>query len=348
MPSLPVTSFDLNSANWSTNAGFGAGAPGWYREVGLVDPSVVHLQGAVRQTSASGSNPNVIGTLSPAACPDRVVYRIVHTFNGTYADVAISPNGQITLIDPRPPAVKDYSFVSLEGIVYEQFLPVPNLIEVNLTNWSPNAGFGAAAPAWYSDGSFYVHLQGAVTQTSSSGSSANLIGTLLPPSNAFVYTIVHTFDGTFADVGINPSTGQIALIDPKPPTIKDYSFVSLEGIIFGSGIEQLPISLNPTNWSGDAGFGAFAPAWGKDAFGIVHLSGAAKQISSAGSEPNLIGILPTGVRPTRSVYTIVHTFNGTYADLVIEPNGQIALINPRAPAVTDYSFVSLDNITFQQ
>ena len=36
----------------------------------------------------------------PAACPSRVVYTIVHTFNGTYADIAINPNGQIDRIRP--------------------------------------------------------------------------------------------------------------------------------------------------------------------------------------------------------------------------------------------------------
>jgi hypothetical protein len=44
----------------------------------------------------------------------------VHTFNGTYADLAIAPNGQINVISPRPPAVQDYSFVSLEGITYRR------------------------------------------------------------------------------------------------------------------------------------------------------------------------------------------------------------------------------------
>ncbi len=44
------------------------------------------------------------------------MYTIVHTFNGTYADLAIEPNGTLALIDPRPPMVKDYTFVSLESI----------------------------------------------------------------------------------------------------------------------------------------------------------------------------------------------------------------------------------------
>src|SRR5215468_10066012 len=209
IPVAPIIS--LNTLNWSASAGFGSTAPGWYKEVGLVDPDVVHLQGAVKQTSAIGPNASLIGTLPPAASPNRIVYTIVHTFNGTYADIAINPNGQIVLIDPRQPAVKDYSFVSLEGITYEQFLPVSYPITPNMY-WSANAGFGSSAPAWYQDGSFEVHLQGAVSQTFSS--APNVLGTLAgllgAGPNRVVYTIVHTFNGTYADVAINPN-GQIAL-----------------------------------------------------------------------------------------------------------------------------------------
>src|SRR6516225_684516 len=88
----------LNSINWSSSAGFGSGTPRWYKEVGFVDPDVVHLQGAAKQNSATGSDPNLLGTLPPAASPDRIVYAIVHTFKGTYADIAIEPNGRIDLI----------------------------------------------------------------------------------------------------------------------------------------------------------------------------------------------------------------------------------------------------------
>ena len=81
IPVAPIIS--LNFSNWSSSAGFGSAAPGWYKETGLEDPDVVHLQGAVKQTSASGPDANLIGTLPPAACPNRVVYTIVHTFDGT-------------------------------------------------------------------------------------------------------------------------------------------------------------------------------------------------------------------------------------------------------------------------
>jgi len=64
----------------------------------------------------------VIDTVIPDAPavirPDRTVYTIVHTFNGTYADLSIDPSGQVRVIDPRPPMGKDYSFVSLEGVTY--------------------------------------------------------------------------------------------------------------------------------------------------------------------------------------------------------------------------------------
>jgi hypothetical protein len=159
----------------------------------------------------------------------------------------------------------------------------------------------------------------------------------------------HTFNGTYADAPINLD-GQIALIDPRPPAVKDYSFVSLEGITYGRGLGGVinPIPVNATNWSASAGFGSFAPGWYKDAFDIVHLVGAAKQTASAGSSQSLLGTLPAVASPNRAVFTIVHTFNGTYADIAISPNGQIHLIDPRPPAVKDYSFVSLEGITYQQ
>ena len=346
LATIPVVSVNINTANWSTNAGFGSTALGWYKQTDSVDPDVIHLQGAVKQTSASGTAANLIGTLPPAASPSRVVYAIVHTFNGTYADVAIEPNGQIWLIDPRPPAVKDYSFVSLESITYEQVVPVYN--PINLTAfWSPNAGYGSAKPGWYEDGSFDVHLHGAVAQTSSAAS--NTLGSVTGgggPQNRVVYTIVHTFSGTYADVGIS-TTGQISLIDPRPPMIKDYSFVSLECITYGNNLFN-PITPNSTNWSFSPGFGAIAPGWYKDAAGIVHLLGAAKQINAGGANANLLGTLPAAASPKRTVYTIVHTFDGTYADLAISPNGEITVISPREPAVQDFSFVSLESITYQQ
>jgi hypothetical protein len=83
----------------------------------------VHLQGGVKQISASaanGANPWLIGTLPPQASPTRWVYTVVPTSEGTYADLAINPQGQIFVIDPKPPAIKDYTFVSLEGITYQR------------------------------------------------------------------------------------------------------------------------------------------------------------------------------------------------------------------------------------
>jgi len=49
------------------------------------------------------------------------------------------------------------------------------------------------------------------------------------------------------------------------------------------------------------------------------------------------------------VYTIVSTFGGSYADLAIETDGTIRLIDPRSPAVKDYAtFVSLEAISYRR
>ena len=192
-----------------------------------------------------------------------------------------------------------------------------------------------------------THLQGAAKQTRATG-AANLLGTLTPfaiPTRN-VFTIVHTLNGTYADMEI-ANNGQIGLIDPRPPAVKNYFFVSLEGITFLTSGAVNAIPLNMTNWSPNAGFGSVAPAWTK-AEGIVHLLGAAKQTTGGGSNPNLLGTLPLAARPMRNVFTIVHTFFRTYADIAIQTNGQIGLIDPRPPARTDYRFVSLEGISYQQ
>ena len=77
-PASAVTThpIPLNTANFSGSAGFGSRAPAWYKD----SAGVIHLQGAVRQTSTSGSTPNLIGTLPTGARPAANVFTIVHTF----------------------------------------------------------------------------------------------------------------------------------------------------------------------------------------------------------------------------------------------------------------------------
>jgi len=115
-PHITVHAISVNLVNWTPAAGFGSRSPGWY-----IDGSgIVHLQGAAKRFSSAGSSANVLGTLPPAARPSRNVYVVVHTWAGTYADVGIGKNGQIDMIGARPPAVTDYTFVSLEGITFKR------------------------------------------------------------------------------------------------------------------------------------------------------------------------------------------------------------------------------------
>lgn len=341
VPRITVHSIPLSS-DWSHSAGFGSRRPGWY-----VDQSgVIHLQGAAKQVSQAGSTPNLLGLLPKAARPFSNIFVIVHTFAGTFADLEVARNGDIDLIDPRPPAVKDYSFVSLEGVTFRRSGKVQP-IAVDTAHWTGLNSFGARALAWYTDRSGIVHLQGAASQFDF-GPGSDVIGTLpkaARPSRD-VFAIMHTFLGTYADVGIAPN-GTISLIAPRPPLVQAYSFASLEGITFKRSGKVNPIALNASHWSPHAGFGSRSPGWYTDGSGVVHLQGAAKQVKATGSTKNLLGTLPKGARPSRNVFVIAHTFAGTYVDLGIATNGTITLIDPRPPAVKDYSFVSLEGITYK-
>ncbi len=234
----------------------------------------------------------------------------------------------------------------LEGITYRPG-GSGTAIALNTANYA-NSGSPFRAGAWFTDGSGVVHLQGAVAQTSSSGTGANLIGTLPPAARPAenVFTIVLTSAG-YADLGI-ASTGQLQLINPRPPEGTSYSFVSLESISYRPAGTGSLIPLNTANWSGNAGFGSRVPLWYTDKSGIIHLQGAVTQTSSSGTGAGLIGTLPTAARPSHNVFTIVHTFNGTYADLAIGSNGQITVIAPRPPMVVDFSFLSLESIAYRR
>jgi hypothetical protein len=335
--------------DWSGNAQNGSSAPAWFTD----SFGIVHLQGAATQKVHTGPKANLLGTLPAAARPARNVFQIVHTFLGTYADLKIATNGNITVINPHKPAVTDYTFVSLESITYRPSLAGSAPIALG-ADWAGDLRRGTSAPSWFADGSGIIHLQGAATQTSTAGNQ-NLLGTLpagaRPARN--VFDILATNAGTYADVEID-TNGNINLIDPYGFAAKDYSFVSLEGISYSPGaiFNSLapPFSgLNTANWSVPTVYGNSDPGWNEDNAGVVHLQGAATLTSLSGNF-RLLATLPAIIRPSRTVYTIVHTFEGTYADLAIQPNGQVQLIDPRSPMgngdTFDYTFVSLEGVTY--
>jgi hypothetical protein len=342
---VPVTPIALNS-DWSPNAGSGSASPGFFID-NWPNTQVVYLQGAVKQVSTAGTTPDIIGVLPSYARPDRLVYELVHTFEGTYAEIEIDPFGNIILVPPHSPAVTDFSFVSLNGISYQRSPSAANFpVTLNSANWE---GLTGATPSAYVDGSGIVHLQGAVIQTSGQGTGADVIGTLVPAfrPNFNVFTIVPTYAGTYADVWISAETGQITVIGTRPPAVSDDSFVSLEGITYTQDSGDVPIAVNTANFSGSTAFGTPRPAVLVDAIGVVHLSGAVAQTSAAGAGANLVGTVPADARPHHYVYELVHTYDGTYADVAITPAGQIEIIDPRSPMVTDLSFVSLSGINYK-
>lgn len=376
-PGVPIA---VNGVWWSANAGFGTIPPTAYSD----DYGIVHLWGAARQSIRPcgprgcivGVDPNLLGTL-PAGpdVPERNVFAIAHTNFGTYADLEINTSGQIWLIDPRPPGVKDYSFVSLEGISYDprnnESLDPAIQIELNPNDWTPDTRFDTIAPAAYLDAGGTVHLEGAAVQwsTNSSPLGPNVLGNLFP-GNLWplgnVFTIAHTNFGTYADLeitGVNaPNPGEIILIGARQPAVQDLSFVSLEGITyaanplfeFGSfGDADVSVQAqnnfsrnNPPAAPGNA-FGANDISGYEDGSGIVHIQGGLVQTSCCTAPGQVVAqIQNPSAYPAWNVFEVAHTNFGTYADIEIATDGTIHVIPPRPPAVTDFAYLSLEGITF--
>ena len=55
--------------------------------------------------------------------PSWNVFEIVHTNFGTYADVEIQTDGTIHVIPPRPPAITDFHYLSLDGLTFAAASP---------------------------------------------------------------------------------------------------------------------------------------------------------------------------------------------------------------------------------
>lgn len=106
-------------------------------------------------------------------------------------------------------------------------------------------------------------------------------------------------------------------------------------------------SLTPNTgagWNGTPGFGATAPAWYQDGSGLIHLQGAFGHAAACGT-PSTLATLPSAAAPTRDIYTIVHTYIGTYSDLNIHPDGTINLI---PNGTTNCTFLSVEGITYRR
>ena len=104
-------------------------------------------------------------------------------------------------------------------------LPAVTLHSFTLgSGWAQNSGFTLRALGYFKDAQGFIHLQGAVTRTSGTGT---VIGTLPPGARAtdFTYFPIYTAGATFGSIYI-ASDGSINLFSG------DASFVSLEGVVF--------------------------------------------------------------------------------------------------------------------
>ena len=338
----------VNTPDWSGSTDY------MNRPPGLTEDShgVVHLQGALKRTP--GSNDTLLGCtgtlpLCGYAPPGRTVYTIAHTLGGTYADISIDSGGRIWLISSPN---TNTSFVSLEGISYSVGSvtgggPVSQLqLAPNWYSYTPQYNYGASTASWWEDSDQTVHFEGGVQELTRTSGYAQLIGwipTYAAPWQGDVYTIVHTLGGTYADLHIAPD-GSIYLL---PSGNTNAGFVSLEGVTYSRlGAAGFHPFGPAAGWSAATCCGSAPLGWYKDPDGIVHLEGGVTQ-GAGGS--NQIATIDPSAAPPANVFTIVHTYGGTYADLMITSGGAISVIDATgAPAATNPSFVSLDGVTYQR
>ena len=338
----------VNSPDWSGSAGYVSRPPGLTED----SHGVVHLQGALVRTP--GSTDNLLGCtgtipLCGYAPPGRTVYTIAHTLGGTYTDISIDSGGRIWLL-PSPNT--NTNFVSLEGISYAigSATGGGTVNQLQLaSNWYSNApqyNYGASSASWWEDSNQTVHLEGGVQELTTTSGYPQLIGwipTYAAPPQGDVYTIVATLGGTYADLQIGKD-GSIWLL---PSGNTNASFVSLEGVTYSRlGAPGFHPLVPAVGWSASTTYGSAPLGWYKDPDGIVHLEGGVTQGVGGTST---IATIDLSAAPSANVFTIVHTFAGTYADLMITSGGAISVIDATgAPAATNPSFISLDGVTYQQ
>jgi hypothetical protein len=107
-----------------------------------------------------------------------------------------------------------------------------------------------------------------------------------------------------------------------------------------------PISLN-TGWAtGNSVYSTNVASWAKDQLGIVHLQGG---LSNPTHTTTVVGTLPAGARPGRTIYAIGWGYaTQSPSFVVITASGQIAVSPQSSASVPNNAmdFTSLESITF--
>jgi len=296
------------------------GTPAW-----AVRGGVVYLRGAIKQTSAQGTD--VFAQLPASAWPTHDLYLQVYTNVGVPGILFVGTDGELEAYDGNAAV-----FTSLAGVSYvTKTVKASNLALAN--GWqSSQSQYGTGNPA-YSVSNGVVYLSGSM-HTAGKSRLAFVLPKAARPS-AGMYISVYTEDGTTGWLHIQ-STGQVYANGPDAT-----GYTALANVAFPVASTTWHNITLSSGWKSAAGLFPTAPPSYAVINGVVYLRGAIRQPASGSG---LWAFLPAAARTTGDVADIeVETSNGTTGAVTVTKSLGLASSTPYGNA---RAFTSLAGVAY--
>jgi hypothetical protein len=150
-----------------------------------------------------------------------------------------------------------------------------------------------------------------------------------------IYALAMSIPNTFS-AGASISSGQVNANFAAVKTAVD----ALEAKFTAPAVTAASLQ---NSWAADGTFGSNSPGFYKDLQGTVHLQGAVQ----GGADGSTAFVLPSGFRPTGSLYISTYTYGGTVGYLYIKTDGSVSPNTPPGTTGKATQYTTLENITFR-
>jgi hypothetical protein len=291
---------------------------------------IVHLKGAIKEPTGSDNEPFIVPAPFRPAATVAVKLDLCDAENGV---LIIEPDGE-TDIGSEDNGSDPQCFTSLDGVTYSLAATGYHALKLR-KGWQHFGSDGAAVPAVRAVGNI-VHFQGAMANGTSP--AAFVLPAALRPQSTVWIPLDMAFS-TNGRIGIHPD----GTVDVQAQS--DFSgaqtFTSLDGATFALDTTGFTALTLINGWSPDTADGTAIPSVRTD-HGFVEFQGA--MTLSSGSSDNPF-VLPSGMRPAKTVCIAVDMGQAGNGRLQIAPDGTVSLL-AEAGVSDPFAFVSLDGVSF--